>query len=77
MKKIDKYQPLEIELEKHCKVKIVVIPVVIGALGAMPDALASWLVQIPGHISESDLQKSALLQTANILRRVLRLSGLW
>ena len=77
MNKIDKYQPLKIELERLWDVKITVIPVVIGALGAMSDRLTSWLAQIPGHIDESDLQKSALLGTAKILRRVLRLPGLW
>ena len=54
-----------------------VIPLVIDALGAMPDILTSWLAQTPSHISESDLQKSALLGTAKVLRRLLRLPGLW
>ena len=34
LEKIDKYQSLKIELEQLWKVKIMVIPVVVGALGA-------------------------------------------
>ena len=54
-----------------------VIPVVVGALGAIANRLPGWVAQIPGTISEVELQKSALLGTAQVLRRVLRLPGLW
>ena len=74
---IDKYQPLNLKMERLWEVKITVIPTVIRALGAMRATLTSWLAQIPGHISESDLQKNALLGAAKILRRLLRLPGLW
>ena len=37
LKKIDKYKSLKIELEQLWKVKIMVIPVVVGALGAIAD----------------------------------------
>ena len=75
--KIDKYQSLKIELEQVWKVKITVIQVVVGALGAIADRLPGWPAQIPGTISEVELQKSALLGTAQVLQRVLRLPGLW
>ena len=77
LKKIDKYQSLKIELKKLRKVRIMVIPVDVGALSAIADRLPGWLAQIPGTISEVELQKSALLGTAQVLRRVLRLPGLW
>ena len=35
----DKYQSLKIELEQLWKVKIMVIPVIVGALGAIADRL--------------------------------------
>ena len=54
-----------------------VIPVVVGALGAIADKLPGWLVQIPGIISEVKLQKRPLLGTARVLRHVLRFPGLW
>ena len=77
LEKIDKYQPLKIELEQLWKVKTMVIPVVVGALGAIAGRLPGWLAQIAGTISEVELQKSTLLGTAQVLRRVLRLPGLW
>ena len=76
LEKIDKYQSLKIELEQLWKFKIMVIPVVVGALGEIADRLPGWLAQIPGTIREVELQKSALLGTAQVLRRVLRLPGL-
>ena len=77
LKKFAKSQSLKIELEQLWKVKIVVIPVVVGALGAIADSLPGWPAQIPGTISEVELQKSALLGTVQVFRRVLRLPGLW
>ena len=68
---------MKIKLEQLWKGKTMMIPVDVGALGAIADRLAGWLVQIPGTISEVELQKSALLGTAQVLRRVLRLPGLW
>ena len=52
------------------------IPVVVGALGAVSDRLLGWLAQIPRTISEVELQESTLLGTVQVLRRVLRLPGL-
>ena len=54
-----------------------VIPVVVGALDAIAARLPGWLAQIPGTISEVELQKSTLLETAQVLRCVLKLPGLW
>ena len=68
---------MKIELEQLWKVKIMVIPVVVGALGAIADRLPGWLAQIPETINKVELQKSALLGTAQVLRRVLRLPWLW
>ena len=77
LEKIDKNQSLKIELEQLWKVKIMVIPVVVGALGAIADRLPGWLAQIPGTISQVKLQKNALLGMAQVLRYALRLPGLW
>ena len=77
LEKIDKYQSLKIELEQLWKVKIMVIPVVVGVLSAIVDRLPGWFAQIPGTISEVELQKSTFLETAQVLRHVLRLPGLW
>ena len=39
--------------------------------------LEEWLQDIPGTTSELSVQKSAVLGTAKILRRTLKLPGLW
>uniref|UniRef100_A0A669EZW7 Reverse transcriptase domain-containing protein n=1 Tax=Oreochromis niloticus TaxID=8128 RepID=A0A669EZW7_ORENI len=75
--KLEKYQGLREELERMWRIKVTVVPVVIGALGAVTPKLGEWLQQIPGTTSEISVQKSAVLGTAKILRRTLKLPGLW
>ena len=58
LEKFDKYQSLKTELEQRCKVKIMMIPVVVGALGAIADRLPGWLAQIPGTIIEVSCRKA-------------------
>ena len=53
------------------------VPVVIEALGAVTPKLEERLQQIPGTTSELSVQKSAVLGTAKILRRTIKLPGLW
>uniref|UniRef100_A0A3B3HV01 Gypsy retrotransposon integrase-like protein 1 n=1 Tax=Oryzias latipes TaxID=8090 RepID=A0A3B3HV01_ORYLA len=48
-----------------------------GACGAVTPKLEEWLQQIPGKTSDLSVQKSAVLGTAKILRRTLKLLGLW
>ena len=57
--------------------KAKVVPVVIGALEAVTPKLEEWLQQIAGTTSEVSVKKSAVLRTAKILRRILKLTGLW
>ncbi|XP_076740510.1 uncharacterized protein LOC143418686 [Maylandia zebra] len=51
--KLEKYQGLREELERMWRVKVTVVPVVIGALGAVTPKLGEWLQQIPGITSLS------------------------
>ena len=69
--KIEKYQDLARELKRLWNVKTQVIPVVIGALGTMPKTLVQWLEKIGIETKISDLQKTAILHSARILRKVL------
>ena len=75
--KIDKYQGLREEMEKMWKVEAKVVPIVVGALGAVTTTLEKWLEQIPGRTTEISIQKNAILGTSRILRRTLKLPGLW
>ena len=75
--KQEKYQGLKKELKRNWKVKAKVVPVVVGALGAVTPKLGDWLQQIPGTTLELSVQKSAWLGTAKILCRTPKLPGLW
>ena len=50
---------------------MVVVPVVVGALGAVSERLDTWLDKLGTTINTGFLQKTALLGTARILRKVL------
>ena len=48
-----------------------VVPVVVGALGAVSKRLDTWLDKLGITINTGFLQEKALLGTARILRKVL------
>ena len=70
--KVEKYQDLKRELNKLWNLKaITIIPIVIGALGAVSTNIQHHLDSVGCKLKISDLQKAALLGTAHILRKVL------
>ena len=71
IEKIEKYQDLVRELKKLWEMKIVVIPIVIGALGTTPKTLPKRLNDIGIKSNIGELQKTVILNTARILRKVL------
>ena len=72
VEKITKYQDLKIEVERLWEKKATVVPVVIGALGAIPRDSTKHLNTLGlDKITPSQLQKAALLGTAHILRKYL------
>jgi hypothetical protein len=52
-------------------VKAKVIPVIIGATGTISKSFRKYLSNIRGYNEVKELQKTALLGTAHILRKVL------
>ena len=52
-------------------VKIKVIPVIIGATGTISKSFRKYMSNIPGTYEVKELQKTAILGTAHILRKVL------
>ena len=73
VEKITKYQDLKVEVERFLEKTTTVVPVVIGALGAIPEDLVKHLKNLRfDKISPSQLQKAAQLGTAHILRKYLR-----
>jgi hypothetical protein len=52
-------------------VKTRVIPVIIGATGTISESFGKYVSTIPGNHDVRELQKTAILGTAHILRKVL------
>ena len=71
VEKIEKYQDLARELRKIWNKKVKVIPIIIGALGTTPKLLRKRLEDIDIDTKIVELQKSAILYSARILRKVL------
>ena len=74
VEKITKYAELKIEISRMwgCSAaKVKVVPIVIRASGSIPKKLTYFLEQLDIRTDIRVLQKSALLGTAHILRKVL------
>ena len=69
--KILKYKDLTIELQRMWNIKTKVIPVIIGAAGTISKSFRKYVSNIPGNHEVKELQKTAILGTAHILREVL------
>jgi hypothetical protein len=67
-----KYENLSIEIQRMWNMKCFVIPVIIGAIGIVTRALKIYLETIPGKHSIDSLQKTAVLGTSHIIRKVLQ-----
>ena len=70
--KKNKYLDLDRELKKLWNMKVMFIPIVIGALGTVAEGLLKGLVgsEIIGRVET--IQTTTLLRSARILRRVLK-----
>jgi len=69
--KILKYKDLTIEIQRMWNVKTKVIPVVIGVTGTISKSFRKYVSNITGNHKVKELQKTAILGTAHILRKVL------
>jgi len=69
--KIIKYKDLTIEIQRMWNIKTKVIPVMTGANGAISKSFRKYVSSIPGKHEVKELQKTAILGTAHILRKVL------
>jgi hypothetical protein len=66
-----KYKDLTIEIQRLWNVKTKVIPVIIGATGAISKSFTKYVSNIPGNHEVKERQKTAILGTAHTLRKVL------
>ena len=72
-KKIEKYEGLRGKIPKLWGVQTTVILIIIGALGTITNRLISFLAMVAVSLSFETIQKSALLGSAHILRKVLEI----
>lgn len=71
--KIEKYQDLAREIRKLWNTKVDIIPIVIGSLGTVSKRFQSWLGKLDLQVHTKDVQKTTLLNSARILRKVLEM----
>jgi hypothetical protein len=69
--KILKYKDLTIEIQRMWNVQTRVISVINGATGTISKSFRKYLSNIPGNHEVSELQKTTILCTAHILRKML------
>jgi hypothetical protein len=69
--KILKYKDLITEIQRMWNVKTKVTPVILGAIGTISKSFRKYLNSLPGKHDIKELQKTAILGTAHILRKVL------
>ena len=70
--KMLKYKSLCIEIQRMRDLKWTIVPVIIGATGVVRRNLRKNLEAVPGKHSIDSLQKTAILVTSHILRKVLQ-----
>ena len=72
LEKLEKYQLLKDEIAKVWGMrKVIVVPVVIGAFGAVSVNFKEYMKRSGVNVRLEVIQKTALLGTAKILRKVL------
>ena len=72
IEKVEKYQNLKRELKRLCSLKKVeIVPVVVGALECISKGFSGWMDTLGIKLNIGMVQKSVLLGTARILRKVL------
>ena len=72
--KVEEYQDLRREIGRLWQLrKVQVVPVVVGALGSVTKEFDRWIEKLGVPVDIGAVQKTALLGTARILRKVLEM----
>ena len=67
-----KYKSFCIEIKRIWNLKCTIVPVIIGATGIVTSSLRKNLETVPGKHSIDSIQKTAVLGTSHIIRKVLQ-----
>ena len=72
-KKPTRFENIDLTTEIHhmWNVKTKVIPIIIGATGTISKLFRRYVSNLPGKHEVKELHKTAILDTAHILRKVL------
>ena len=71
--KMEKYQDLGRELQKIWNVKVKIMPLVVGCLGAISTQFGNRLKKIGITVGTAQVQKTVLPGTIRILRKVIEI----
>jgi len=72
--KVEKYQDLKREIARLWRMrKVQVVPIVIGALGSVTKEFEKWCEKLGIPCNATGMQKTALLGTSRIIRKVLEM----
>ena len=75
-KKLDNYSELRLEIARMWGKETLIVPMILGALGSIPNDLECNLKILGISYNGGTLQKFVLLETAKILRKVLSIKQL-
>jgi hypothetical protein len=64
-------EALYVEVQRMWNVKSKVIPVIVGEPGTISESCTKYLSNIPGKHEIREIQKTAILVTAHVLRKAL------
>jgi len=67
-----KYKSLCIDIQRMWNLKCTIIPIIIGATGIVMRHLRKNLEAVPGKYLIDSLQRTAILGTSHIIRKVLQ-----
>ena len=67
-----KYKSLCIEIQRMWNLNCTIVPIIIGATGIVTSGLRKNFEAVPGKHSIDSLQKTAVLGTSHIIRKVLQ-----
>jgi hypothetical protein len=67
-----KYKSLCTEIQQMWNLKCTIVPVIIGATGIVTRSVRKNLETVPGKHSIDSIQKTAILGTSHIIRKVLQ-----
>ena len=70
-KKVLNCKDLTVKIQRMWNIKTKMIPVITGATGTISISFRKYLSNVPGKHDIGELQKTAILGTAHIFRKVL------